>query len=286
MHTPTPIHPAAPLPPDTQADPAALDALEAAAFAAWPAAHTRQDQGWTLRLDRGYTKRANSANAGAQAQELDDAALDALEAAFAQQGLAPVFRLCSFAAVPATEARLAQRGFEARDLSLVMTRPLGLDDALAGDAGPTTAPMPTNAAAHTPALTLRPDAATWLQDFTAASGKSGADQALHLQILQRIAHPCAWAVDAAGDVPRSVALGVRVGPHLGLFDIATHAAHQRQGHAARLCRGLLAWGQAQGAHTAFLQVAAANRGAIRLYQQLGFREAYRYHYLERPAPAA
>ena len=47
-----------------------LQALEAAAFSAWPSQHSIDVHGWLLRLDRGYTKRANSANATAHSSEL------------------------------------------------------------------------------------------------------------------------------------------------------------------------------------------------------------------------
>jgi hypothetical protein len=45
-------------------------ALESAAWAAWPALAERDHAGWRLRTAQGYTKRANSANAGPDAQAL------------------------------------------------------------------------------------------------------------------------------------------------------------------------------------------------------------------------
>lgn len=247
----------------TQATSTTLQSLESAAFAAWPSALSDDINGWRLRLDRGYTKRANSANATAQSQKLSDADIDSIEAQFQQRGLTPTFRLTSFAPILEADALLAQRGYLHFDLSLVMTRPLAdTDTDTDGSAGPA----------------LAGSSERWLEAFRDVSGKSGADQAVHLDILRRIAHPCAWAVQARAGSPLSCGLGVLVDRNLGLFDIATRESHQRQGLGRQVCREMLSWGRERGADTAFLQVLAANHAAVRLYEGLGFQVAYKYWY--------
>lgn len=233
-------------------------ALESAAFAAWPALHCVDVKGWLLRLDRGYTRRANSANSTARSLALTGRDVEAIEARFRGSGLVPVFRLTSFAERADTDHLLDSRGYRSCDASLVMTRSLegieGVDPAFA------------------------PDAATWLDAFQEASGKRGADQSAHLEILRRIAAPCAWALHSAAEPGLGCGLGVLVDDKLGLFDIATRVDQQRRGHARRLCEGMLAWGAHRGARTAFLQVVATNAAAIRLYEALGFEISYRYWY--------
>lgn len=244
-----------------------LHDLEAAAFTAWPALEQVRQHGWLLRSAQGYTKRANSANALPGATRLDAAQLADIEAFFKARQLPTIFRLASFALPAGVDEVLADRGYRWVDPSWVMVRELRPDAAHPAPAPPT--PWPVSAA-------------DWLAGFQAISGKLGADQALHLQLLQAITAPCAWALHWDGDTPVGCGLAVLVDGRLGLFDIATAASRRGQGLASDLCRQLLDWGRRGGAHTAFLQVTASNTGAIRLYERLGFRPAYRYGYRVAP----
>jgi ribosomal protein S18 acetylase RimI-like enzyme len=236
-----------------------MQSLETAAFSAWPALETEDFKGWSLRLDRGYTKRANSANSSVQAQVLSATDIDYIDRRFQSHGLSPIFRLTSNAPVAETDALLIERGYRFVDLSLVMTAPL-------------------SSAPASSSLALAADPATWLAGFQAASGKSGADQAMHLDILRRIKDACAFAMKSENGSPLCCGLGVVVGDKLGLFDIATHPAHRGRGLAKALCRELMSWGYGLGARTAFLQVVGSNTSAIGLYERLGFRYAYHYWY--------
>ncbi|RZM03193.1 MAG: GNAT family N-acetyltransferase [Variovorax sp.] len=258
-----------------------LRLLEAAAFAAWPAESAFDVRGWHLRLDHGYTKRANSANATDRSEPLSDLDIDAIEARFASRGLTPAFRLPdtipASGAILAHDARLARRGYAACDRSLVMTRALAPGD-IARDA----------CASRDPDADPRlvPDPSAWLDAFGAVAGQGAADLAAHRDILRRVAQPCVGVVAGRAGQPLGCGWSVRVGPRVGLFDIATRVGHQRKGHARRCCQALMAWGARQGARTAFLQVLASNEPAIQLYRSLGFDIAYGYAYRVLPRPDA
>jgi ribosomal protein S18 acetylase RimI-like enzyme len=62
----------------------------------------------------------------------------------------------------------------------------------------------------------------------------------------------------------------------------TLPGYRRLGLARRLLAALLAAAREAGALKAWLQVEAANHGAIRLYEAMGFAAAYRYRYWRRP----
>jgi len=237
--------------------------LEQAAFESWPALETETHAGWLLRFGKGYTKRANSVNAGEMAQPLSAEDLRKIEEAYRTRDLPPMFRIVPDSALVTTDSLLIERGYRFTDLSLVMTGPL-------------------TAAAPSEDLCFLDNPATWLDLFQQISGKPIEGQALHLDILLRIRHPSAYAVKYQGGTPVSCGLAVLANGYLGLFDIATTASLRGKGHACQLCRGLLEWGREAGAQSGYMQVVGANTAAIRLYESLGYR--YAYHYWYRVAP--
>jgi GNAT superfamily N-acetyltransferase len=240
-------------------DAAGIELLEQAAFEGWPAQDTESVAGWQLRFAGGYTKRANSANSTARATLLDAALVTAIEARYRARGLPPIFRLTSGHAASVSDGLLADLGYQRVDPSLVLQRALGDRDG-----------------AEDPPLLTEP--ADWLAAFQEVAGRLGPEQAQHLALLQAIRAPRVLALTGTRDQPVCCGLGVLVGNQLGLFDLATHPDHRRQGHAADLCRRLMGWGQRRGAKQAFLQVVAGNLPAIALYEWLGFGRAYEYWY--------
>jgi ribosomal protein S18 acetylase RimI-like enzyme len=61
--------------------------------------------------------------------------------------------------------------------------------------------------------------------------------------------------------------------------VATDPARRREGLSRATLSDLLMWAERRGAEGACLQVLAANRPAVKLYESMGFeRELYRYHY--------
>jgi GNAT superfamily N-acetyltransferase len=67
---------------------------------------------------------------------------------------------------------------------------------------------------------------------------------------------------------------VREWMHLGLVEVAPPA--RRRGLARQISAALAAWGQAEGARQAVLQVEEKNTAAVALYASMGFRTHHRY----------
>ncbi|GFZ96174.1 N-acetyltransferase GCN5 [Elstera cyanobacteriorum] len=242
----------------------AVQGLEERALNAWPAPQTLICSGWAVRAAGGYTKRANSANALAGAAPVETVVAP-VEAAYARLGQPSIFRLSPLA--PAgTDEFLEAIGYAALDPTLVLHRPTAA------------APLPPDVQID---HVLTP---TWAEGFAAANGVPPARRALHDRILAGIVPQTGFATLTQAGAPLAYALGVVERGAVGIFDVVVAPAARRRGYGLRITEALLAWGAAQGAREAYLQVVAANTPARALYAALRFAEAYPYHYRIKPAP--
>lgn len=231
---------------------------EERALNAWPALSTILADGWVMRLSRGYTKRANSLNAVAPATGID-AALAQAEPLYRAAGLRPIVRLSPL--MPAgADAVLATRGYVAADPTTVMVADI---DALA--------------AVPDVEITATANAA-WAAGFAAANNVPERHRDTHDRMLAGLHLPAAFATLQRDGQPIAYGLAVVERGMVGLFDIVTLPASRRQGAGRRLVTALMAWGRANGASRAYLQVVDANVPARALYHGLGFHRAYGYHY--------
>ncbi len=249
--------------------------FEERGFNAWPAPRNVYFGGWVFRLGGGYTKRANSANALGGRQEMRADSINAwtpardfrevraeAERFYAANGQPTIFRLTPLAGADA-DPMLAAAGYERLDPSRVLTAAL---DAAAADARVRIAPGPTPA---------------WANGIAAAQGIAPSHRLIHDRIVQAIALPTGFATCFVGERAAGFGLGVADRGAVGLFDIVVRPEFRGRGLGRAITRALMYWGREEGAKTAYLQVFDANRVALALYETLGFRAAYAYHYRRR-----
>jgi ribosomal protein S18 acetylase RimI-like enzyme len=232
-------------------------------LAAWPAFTTILDDGWVIRLTAGHTKRANSITALGTSTSPLDMKLANAERLFARHSLPLVFRLTPLAD-PGLDALLDDRGLRRIEESIVMTASLGAS------------------LASEPDISLREGVTSeWVGAYAAIQRVDTARTQTLQRMMDLIATPHVTATVRDNGTIVGFGLGVLDRGHFGLFEILTHPQARRRGIARRTMTALLAWGANAGAHTAYLQVVAANTSAITLYEDLGFVEAYRYWYRSR-----
>lgn len=225
---------------------------------AWPALDVRLADGWMLRFADGYSKRANAASAIRPGATLDDALIDHVVAQYREAGLPAVFRLTGIESLE-VDARLAARGFAEIEPSL------GLVAAI--EPGPLDPDLH-----HAPAADR-----DWIAAAAEAYGGDKADAGKLGAIVARIRPPAAFATLGTTD---GTAWGLAVAErgYVGLYDLVVAPGARGRGLGRRLVRGLLAWGAAEGARHAYLQVRDTNAAAIALYRSMGFRDAYTYRH--------
>lgn len=222
--------------------------------------------GWLIRLSPGKAKRSRCINAlQAGSLPLDDL-LSRCQASFDAAGLPLVLRITPYSQPADLDQQLADRGWFAFDAADVMVRARLVDTGWKG--------LPEG-------QVLRAvDASRYAQAVGALRGSSTTEIAAHAERMMASAIPYQGFLlqRSTDDALLSCGQFAREHGMIGLFDIFTPPEQRGQGHAEQLCRALLREAADQGAHEAYLQVGAENAVAQRLYQRLGFRTAYRYHY--------
>lgn len=246
--------------------------LEAVAGRALRPVDVTDLDGWTLRADAGFTRRANSVLPLRQLRIPLDEALGTASAWYAERGL-PLQLQVPTEARRLLDAELGERGWAFHAETRVYAADLaslraGADDADV-DAGPTVA------------ITEEPDDG-WLALYRGGAGQAAPARAL----LTRHDTVAFASVRLDGQVV-AVARGTvdpdPGGAWLGVMAVEVDPHYRRQGLAARVTAELWRWGARHGAQRSYLSVLAANTAATALYEKLGYWHHHDYRYRSEPA---
>jgi GNAT superfamily N-acetyltransferase len=245
--------------------------IERYAAEAWPAAEAREEQGWLLRHTPGVPRRrSNSALPLAQGEALP-AALSRVEDFYADRGMPVAVQVAPAEEHTALDALLAERGYRRDAATLVCVAPTGTVITRSRPAVPlgvTVAEHPTR---------------RWLDAYAALDGHENSQEVAN-QVLSRIPGPAAYLSVECGDGVVGMGLIVAAPGCGGVFCMATHPAHRRQGMATAILHVGARWAAARGAEELYLQVMAdhEHQAARRLYDRVGFRVSHTYHYRLKP----
>lgn len=248
-----------------------LSRIEDASLNASAPPQQRWMDGWLVRLSPGKAKRARCINAVAAGRMPLTQKLGLCEAAYREAGLPMVVRITRFTQPVGLDGQLAALGLTELDDTRVMVLP-GLK---------AVAEPPLPAGMHWASLGA--------DDFAEAvgllRGSTAEQRAAHAQRLSLSPVPYrGFAIRRDGD-GEVLACGqfAAEAELVGLYDVFTHDRARGQGLATLLCQRLLSIAASTGATVGYLQVEHDNRVARRIYERLGFAEAYRYHYRQLPA---
>jgi ribosomal protein S18 acetylase RimI-like enzyme len=232
-------------------------ALERLLALTWPAIETAPLGGWTLRYSQGFSRRANSVLAltapeprrslrGDDSPSGTDAAIAAVADWYGARGARPLVSLAG-AVTKRLDDELAARGWAAEGETAVMTRPIEAS-ADTGEVRITDAPGPE----------FLEQIGRGVPEVAARVFGSGADRG-YAEVWRDGALAARGRGAIAGDTVAITAIG-------------------RQGLGTAVLHALEAWGAANGAARAALQVETDNAAAIAMYASLGYAERYRYWY--------
>ncbi len=240
--------------------------LEAVSFRSFPSTSTHYDGTWAIRLTAGHpAKRLNSVNPlDPSDHAFVDARLELAKHRFESFGRPLVFRQSPLAPKE-LENILDDRGWVRFDESMVMILELSTINLC-------------DAVDHLPLK----DIGYWVDSFLQLSEETNELKPGLVEVISAIEPVSALFVRNLDDHHVAAVRCVQDNDLVGIFDVVTGTRHQRQGHARMLMASALKWAKNSGAKHAWLQVVASNTAAVKLYQEFGFEELYRYSYRKAP----
>ena len=264
---------------------------------AFPVLHTEVYDGWILRFSGGEGYQGNCISPLYLSTRAYEDKIDYCENKFREKGLPCVFKMTPN--VPAAlDQQLAMRQYELEDKTYIMECSLTSEDSLSSEeAQVLSSGSPTgedgaqenNILAKTEIRLSHEIDENLLEAFLTLEGmdKDICPETARA-MLNAIRKPvyCAALYEneishgSNADCGRIVGcgLGVVEDNKIGIYDIRVESSFRQNGIGARICRAIMEEGKKEGAQKAFLHVSATNRPAVRLYQGLGFEEAYTYWY--------
>lgn len=239
--------------------------MEAVSFRAWPAASVHYDGSWAVRLTASHpSRRLNSVNPLDPADHRDiEERIQRAAKRFRSYDRPLVFRLSPLAPPP-LESHFDALGWRRVDETRVMLAPLESTDLASG-------------------FDLLPlkDINRYVDASIAVSGEDPERKAGLTEVIESIRPPHGMFVLEDAHGPVASALCVHDNDLAGLFDVAVRKDAASRGYGRSIVRGALRWAVAQGARSGWLQVEAANKPAIGLYERIGFSTIYTYTYRTR-----
>jgi N-acetylglutamate synthase len=241
--------------------PTDIESIECATVAAVPPDRLEMLPGWLLPMDGGTIGRSHSAVPLRHDESVNAADVATVVDRYRAAGLLPKFRVADVPALTHVHTALRQAGLQPTQPTLTMVAPLPAAGGLL----------------HAGVVVSERPAEAWRQVYL-GEGFDPVDGAHRVRALMR-AQGAVYACAADPATQTVVATGVGSLGHgwLGIHGMRTLPTHRGRGHATGILRALALSAGQRGVLRAYLQVEDGNP-AIRLYESLGFRLAWRYHY--------
>lgn len=248
--------------------------LEKASFDSLPALQDVVINGGVLRYANGVSKRANSFILSSEPLLDASALVDQAEQFYRSKKRCVSIKVCAqpqsiheniTCSHSVVDEELARRGYEIVDQTTVMIKTLTIEWENSKKAF-------QDSVEEVPVM-------EWLTGHYALKSLASADFDTHLLMLKKLNIPRIFLV-VRGQNEEIIATGYATlsGQAIGIYGLATHASHQRQGLASGLLKSLELWGKKLSGKTLYLQVESSNATALGLYQKFGFTKKTNYWY--------
>lgn len=229
----------------------------------WPPAGVQELSGWKLSTDVGITRRANSVLPNRwTGGEAIDSGIEGVERHYASRGLTPCFKITKASLPSDLEERLVSRGYRKEgETDVLVVHPGRLRDTCVQN--------------HFVEQLFDPSE-QWA--LAAGLGDGSKSSLAKLGIAERIVSPRAFLLSTVESQPAGAAILSAVGGTACVSGLHVLRDQRGRGVGRSLMAALAQWSTENGVEEIFLQVEAENTRTMILYERIGWRFAYAYHY--------
>lgn len=238
------------------------DVLELVSLRTWPGKTVKSHAGWTLRFADGFGHRPNSVAPLAFAGDLDKA-IATVEAAYRQRNLKPMFQITPLCRPDDLPDVLRRRGYRAEGHSMVYIAK--------------TMDLIAACEVHD----VRDDAKADFERLVLSGSHSPADGRERLDILERIRLPQYRVTAMLDGSGRACGHGGATKGLVAINLLRTQPEYRRRGLARCVLGAMARWAASQHSAALYLRVEENNAPARALYERVGFKAVYDYHYLRK-----
>jgi N-acetylglutamate synthase len=236
--------------------------IEEVSMNSWPSLQTIHYDGWVLRFAEGLTRRSNSVYPIYDSKTDVDSKIIYCEYLYKLKELPVCFKITEIAQPYDLDKILDSKGYDHEfDISVQLRN---IDEFI----------VDQDRNAHITEYTE----VKWIDYYIQMNEMNPIQKPILKKIIDQIILPKCLLTYYLERFPIGCGLGVIDDKFLGLFDIVIDKQFRNKGFGKSMIDIILMWGKNNGAKVAYLQVLTDNNAAIRLYDKVGFKEAYRYWY--------
>jgi len=240
-----------------------IRAIEELSMNAFPAMDTMYYDGWMIRMSEGKSKRVNSVySLYPSAIPIEEKVL-CCENVFRENRLRRIFKLTEQETCSGLDSFLRGRRYKEAGRTQIKTlslknREFGTD-------------------CDFEYFTDFPK--DWYRDLCHAENRKPIDKLLMAEAWKRVVPPQCYISCLINGRRIAFGRGVLDKGFIGIYGVFVDEQYRGRGYGRKITEELLAYGKKKGCDSAYLQVEDGNHKAIRLYEKIGFSEAYQYWYL-------
>ena len=236
--------------------------IEELSLNAWPALDVRLYDGWLISASNGFTRRANSVTVVGGSKIPLDEKIRYCERYYTSLGLPAIFKIIQYEGFQELDDKLDKLGYLKIAPTSVRIKKLSYNN-FSDNINIDIKPYPCD---------------EWIDEYFECSEKDSRLKSTYALMLKKIKNKGVWVTYKENGKSAGFGYAIMENGYSGIYNLFVPQEYRGRGYAQAIMDKLLYESRRLGAACSYLQVEEENLPAERLYDKLGFEQAYRYYY--------